>query len=309
MPELEHSFGGSRFDRYTADFEPDLGGGEPSGPALGGAADPPTPGLMPAAPEPIAAAPAASDATLDQLLATNREIAEIFQEIRGANQPQPQLPVFGAEWGRPAPGPDGLPVQPAAPAATPQAPPALLGAPAAPQSALQQALATFDPFRPESIQAVLQAQRSDLQSEFQQMLQQELGGIRSSVEQWDVMRGEQLARGYLENLKPTLGQFDTDRAVRDASYLTMQGYDEGWALQQAAQQAAAYERDVGMRYVKAYQTYLAERAGTPATPEPTAAPGAAVAGPAAVPSGPGKYAAVVRARLAQDRARLQPATI
>jgi hypothetical protein len=296
----EHSFGGSRLDRYTTDFE--LGDGLDTGaaapPLLG--ADPPTP----AAAAPAAADPATMDpGALSQLLEGTRELTSIFSEIRDAQAPQAQLPAFGEPWGRDAPA-GFQPPQMQPPFAPPGAPAPVAAAPVDPVAA---AIAAYDPFRPESLGHVLQAQQTALLEGVRAMLGEELGPMKGTVEQMEVARGEQMARGYLDTLKPHVGPFDSDKALETASFLANQGADEGWALQEAAKRTAAYERSIGERYVQAYRAHVAGLAQAPG--EPPAAPGAAVPANQVTPSGPGKYAAVVRSRLARERAAAVPATI
>lgn len=288
--------------------EPTMGAdGGLAGPALGGGEAAATPPVADA-PPPVAAAPGATvdpsqvdPQALGQMLGSLQELTSLFNDVRGAytgGQPaEPQLPPppgydYSYDQPPPAVGP-AAPAAPAVPAADPVA----------------AALSAYDPFRPESLAGVLEAQQSTLLEGVKGILAEALGGITPVIEEIQQEKGQTIAKEYLTSLHPHLGPFDVDRALDQAALLAANGWEEGQALQHAARETARWEQQIGMRYVQAYRQALQERATAAGGPGEPAVTGAAVPGAPALPTGPGKYAQVVRDGIRRREAARSAATV
>lgn len=174
------------------------------------------------------------------------------------------------------------------------------------QSKLDVALANFDPFNGGSLKDVLAAQAEDLRTQFAQELQSMRGEYAPMVNEHINTQGEQMAKAELSGFEGHIGfAFDHDDAISAARNLLAQNPDmsERDALWYGANQVAQKERAIGLRYVTAYREHLNTLANA-GEGEPPAAP---ATGELDLSDdryqGSGKYARLVKDRIAADRQR------
>lgn len=160
-------------------------------------------------------------------------------------------------------------------------------------------LPEFDPFKPESVQAHVNAAVSAL-------LEQQLGPIKGLLGTFAEERGEAEANKFLEALERPEDQggvgggFDRQQTIAQAAWMVSQGVPPDQALRKAAADNKAYNTRIGEQAIAAREAEraaaLAAMNGNPA--DPAAAGAGSEITP--VPTGPDRYRIAARASIARQ---------
>jgi hypothetical protein len=141
----------------------------------------------------------------------------------------------------------------------------------------------YDPFDPESVKRMIQA-------EAQALLAEQLGPYQGLLGMISSDKGEELAKAELGRIEGEVGSFDHDMAFMVGSgFLNDEGVDPAQALQQAATMTRDFEQRIRSEERAKVEQEIRELGGAPLE---TPVGNSAHEGEE-IPTGPGKYATAI----------------